>query len=359
MGVSRLARCALRIPDYIVVFVLLSALILGNDLTTTPPLFFLTVHAWSFSSTTSTSDAGSDRRRALLTRRESLHQSAAALIPSSLVLLLSTPPVSAAGLNSGVPNSYDEISERLSSNNLQQIPASQAFRSGTDNTPYPGWLQGTWKLKQTLVAVETPLGLAYAGGPNGVESIAEKSMAESRSKLGIPVELQVRYVPSNGITVEDRLYNTRQRLDTFAGRSVVAQVEYADTKASNRAAFQAATGRDNDPLETTFIRYKGPAAQKVFVTAHSGLVDESLDSWLGFECQRSLFALTNQSTAPPITTDTELIFSYRKIDNDNIEGKLRIAGYLNPNDKLYFQARNRAVTIQDYTLELRRVQEVA
>lgn len=301
-----------------------------------------------------------------LTRRVWLERGFLAVISSPYIEILHPVPASAA-VASSTPSGYVEISERLTANSLQQIPSSQAFNSGTDNTPYPEWLKGTWRLKQTLVAVDTPLGLSYAGGPNGVESIAEKSIAESRSKVGVPFELQVRYITSNGMVVEDRLYNTQQRLDAFAGRSVVAQVDYADTRASNRAAFQAVTQRVDDPLETTYIRFKGPAAQKSFVTAHhrnvnSGFADVTEDgptSWVGFECQRSLFALTNQSTAPPITTDTEFVFSYSKLSDDHIQGKLRIVGYLNPNDKLYFQALNRAVTIQDYELDLTRVAPTA
>ena len=300
---------------------------------------------------------------ASLTRRESLTRGIITAIVSHSSTLLYPAP-SCAAVASSIPSSYAEISQRFTASSLQQIPASQDFNSGTDNTPYPEWLQGTWNLTQTLVSVETPLGLPYAGGPNGVESIAEKSITEARSKLGLPVELQVRYIPSNGLVVEDRLFNTQQRLDTFAGRRVVAQVEYADTRASNRAAFRAVTRQNDNPLETTFIRFKGPAAQKTFVTAHhrdvaSGwLVAAQIDPvrWVGFECQRSLFALTNQSTAPPITTDTELVFSFDKLDEHHVQGRLRIAGYLNPNDKLYFQARNRAVTIQDYELALKRVE---
>ena len=301
-----------------------------------------------------------------LTRRVWLKGSLMAMLSSPYVGLLHPVP-SAAAVASSIPLGYADISERLTANRLQQIPSSQAFNSGIDNTPYPDWLNGTWRLTQTLVSVDTPLGLSYAGGPNGVEAIAEKSIAESRSQLGLPVELQVRFITSNSMVVEDRLYNTQQRLDAFAGRSVVAQVAYADTRASNRAAFQAVTQRMDDPLETTYIRFKGPAAQKTFVAAHHRNVEPGFtDStekgttrWVGFECQRSLFALTNQSTAPPITTDTEFVFSYNKISDDHIQGKLRIVGYLNPNDKLYFQALNRAVTIQDYELDLTRVAPTA
>ena len=352
------------------------------------------VHAWSILSPSSSDHRNHDML--VLTRRATLERSVATATASTGALSFffgSTEPAVAAAAapvssKSVVPVGYDEISKRLSADTLTQIPAALPSNNGLDNTVYPDWLQGTWQVTQTLVGVDTPLGLAYAGGPNGVESIAEKSLAESRSQLNRPVQLQLRYVATPPVgggktatVVEDRLFNTRQRLDAFAGRRVVAAVDYADTRASNRAAWEATTGGRSDsnnaviPLTTTLVRFQGPAVQKTFVTAHhsnrveSGYADgndaSSTDStagsrWAGFECQRSIFALTNQSTAPPITTDSELVFSYERIDNKEgdqvVRGRLRIAGYLNPNDdKLYFQARNRAVILQDYTLDLRRV----
>ena len=72
-----------------------------------------------------------------------------------------------------------------------------------------------------------------------------------------------------------------------------------------------------------------------------------------YEVQRSIFALTNQSTSPPITTDSEYIWKWERVTDDRIRGTLRIAGYLSAqNDKLYFETRNRAVSYQDYTLEM-------
>ena len=62
--------------------------------------------------------------------------------------------------------------------------------------------------------------------------------------------------------MEDRLYNTRSRLDAFAGKSVVASVEYAETGGNNRRGNVVLGGSADDPLITTVTQYKGPAAQK-------------------------------------------------------------------------------------------------
>lgn len=179
-------------------------------------------------------------------------------------------------------------------------------------------------------------------------------MDEQNKRLNEPVNLKLRFVKTKFGVVEDRAYNLKSRLDSFAGKSVVASVNYADVRESNRAAVLAAGGTESDPLTTTLVYFKGPAAQKTFVISH-GQDPLDSDAWAGYELDRSIFALTNQSTAPPVTTDTEALYSFERIDSDKVEGRLRLAGYLNPQaDQLYFDARNRAVSLNDYALSLRR-----
>lgn len=227
--------------------------------------------------------------------------------------------------------------------------------NGVDNTYFPDFLCGEWKVTQTLTSITTPLGLKYLGGPNADLSIAEKTFEQTKSQLNKAVKLNLRYVSTRWGVAEDRLFNTKQRLNAFAGKDVVASVQYADVGGSNRKTVLMLGGSEEDPLQTTVVYFKGPAAQKNFVVSHGS---ESLGEgkWVGYELQRSIFALTNQNTAPPVTTDTEYIWKFDMIDDTHTRGTLRIAAYLNAqNDKLYFEARNRAVSLQDYSLSMERV----
>ena len=108
------------------------------------------------------------------------------------------------------------------------------------------------------------------------------------------------------------------------------------------------------------VRFKGPAAQKSFLIGHGRDDDEkgekSQDKFAAYEVIRSIFALTNANTAPPVTTDTELIWLFEKMDDEHIHAKLRIASYLNAqSDKLYFEAKNQAVSFADYDLKLSKI----
>lgn len=250
------------------------------------------------------------------------------------------------------------IAERLDASTLSMPPPSRASElSGVDNTYYPRWMAGTWDVTQTLVNADTPLGLKFVGGPAGSEAIAAKSIEEQKRQLGVPVSLRLRWVPTRFGVAEDRLFNSRERLNAFAGRSVVASVEYSNVGGSNRAGVIALGGREDDPLQTTIVRFKGPAAQKTFLVAHGE--DQYSDEegrFACFELLRSIFALTNQNTAPPVTTDTETIWLFDKVDANTISARLRIASFLNAqSDSLYFDARNRAVSFADYTLTMQKI----
>ncbi|CAB9498103.1 expressed unknown protein [Seminavis robusta] len=270
-----------------------------------------------------------------------------------------------AGVSPSSAATSTSYSERLEQDKLNlPAPSYASELNGVDNTYFPPFLAGTWNVTQTLVSVKTPLGIQFAGGPNGDIQIAQSSIDQMiTQQLDKPVQLQLRYIPTKWGVAEDRLFNTRQRLDAFAGRAVVASVEYANVGGSNRASVLAMGGQDTDPLQTTMIRFKGPAAQKTFVVSHGSSSTSSLSDssvWSGYELQRSIFALTNQNTAPPITTDSELIWEFQPTTTSDtiVQGRLRIAEYLNAqNDKLYFEAGKRAVTLQDYTLVMTKVSE--
>lgn len=289
----------------------------------------------------------SSLRSSELPRRSILEHAIAA---GNLVVWTAASPAANA-----VESSY---TSRFESDLLYQPPiTAQTEINGVDNTYFPSWLAGTWNVTQTLVRVEAPLGLAFAGGPNGVESIGKQTIEDSAKQLNIPVHLSLKFVSTPWGVAEDRIFNTAERLNAFSGRAVVASVDYADVGGSNRASVLAMGGTEETPLQTTFVRFKGPAAQKSFVVSHSPPPKSDLsNSWSGFELQRSIFALTNTNTAPPITTDTEYLWSLRLAHSKQVEGTFRIAGYLNPTDKLYFDAKKRAVTLQDYTLQMIKVE---
>ena len=148
------------------------------------------------------------------------------------------------------------ILERMNVDTLTKIEPTRTSntelkKNGIDNLYYPSWLDGTWDTTQTLIKTSTPLGLKYVGGPNGSISIAKESLAEQEKQLNIPYAFQLKFKNTKFGVSEDRLFNTKQRLNAFAGRNVVSSVEYNDVGVCNRASILAMGGSENDPLQTT------------------------------------------------------------------------------------------------------------
>lgn len=104
-------------------------------------------------------------------------------------------------------------------------------------------MEGEWDATQTLTSTKAPLGLRFIGGPQGSIEVAQKTMEEQSKRIGDPVNLRLRFVKTNLGVVEDRAFNLRSRLDAFAGKSVVASVNYADVRESNRASVLASGGK--------------------------------------------------------------------------------------------------------------------
>ena len=268
---------------------------------------------------------------------------------------------SSSSLSSSLqPSSSSSIGARFESDILTIPPITAGTtNSGHDNLYFPSWMEGAWDVTQTLISTKTPIGIKFIGGPNGSMDIATKTIAEQTNHINEKVKFKLRFVNTRFGVAEDRLYNWRSRLDAFAGKSVVASVSYANVRESNRASILAAGGSELDQLTTTMVYFKGPAAQKTFVISHGqDPIDNNNNNniWSGYELDRSIFALTNLDSAPPITTDAEILYQFKRIDENRVEGRLRLAEYLNPqSDKLHFEARNRAVSINDYTLSLTRI----
>ncbi|KAJ1452859.1 hypothetical protein M885DRAFT_525498 [Pelagophyceae sp. CCMP2097] len=241
------------------------------------------------------------------------------------------------------------LARRFTALTLTQLQGADDAGGGARNLYFPEWMAGDWVVTQTLRNSAAPLGLAFIGGPRASVAVGEATLAEERRRVGVPVVIRLRFLRTKFGVAEDRLFNNRARLDAFAGRPVVASVEYTDTRDSSRAQTRALGGGDEDPLLTTVTYYRGPAAQKVFSLARRAEAFDGGAGWRSSEASRSIFALTNADTAPPITTDSETLLELRRA-GAGVAGRLRLADYLNPTDTLYFDARNRAVAVADYDL---------
>lgn len=240
-----------------------------------------------------------------------------------------------------------ELQLRFNGTEVEKLPSGFIPGWGPDDLYYPSWMEGRWRVEQTLQGYAAPLGKPYLA--NGQSAVAEKVLAEQQSQLGKPVTFELRYIRTqrNNI-VEDRAFNTRAKLDAFAGRDVVKGVEYVDVPDNTReSAMQGGNGAE-DPLRTVVVNFKG-AVQKIFITALQFETAADGDVWRGLASTRTLFAAPGAGYNP-LTVDEEVVTALKR-SAGSVTGRLRLLGFLNPNDQLFFKAGNRAVSIADYSLK--------
>ena len=253
---------------------------------------------------------------------------------------------------------YQEIRARLAAPIVSEAGDGNAM-AGRPEPTLPAWLSGRWRAEQTLTEFNLPLGVQFIGAAGRPLSEAEASAAQTRAQIGKPVTLELRFDAVADGARENRAFNSRSRLDAFAGRSV-----------TKRSQACAVAGVDSPGLACTLVEFTGPVSQKQIVnsmrvaTPSEGTAAPAV---VFSEFTRGIFArLTmpgDTRNFPPITTDSETIVALAPEPAEGggapevVRGKLRLISYLQPYDALYFAAGRKSVSISDYSLTLTRLPE--
>jgi len=234
------------------------------------------------------------------------------------------------------------LQKRFASEDLEKGPSGYITESGPSDLFYPAWMEGEWKVVQTLEKYSAPLGKKFIS--SSVEE-ADKALADQQKQLGKPVTVTLRYIRTKrGNLVEDRTNNLAQRLDAFAGRQVVTNTTYSDAPNFGREDMIKKGDGPDDPLLTTVVYFKG-AVQKTFITAFETESGENF--FRGLESKRSLYRI---GTNAAFAVDEEVVTGLKRKPDGTIIGRLRLLGYLNPNNPSFFETQNKAVTVADYSL---------
>lgn len=249
------------------------------------------------------------------------------------------------------------LAKRFSDDSIDKFPSGFVAPWGPSDLFVPAWMEGSWHVVATLDKVVAPLGLKFVSNGGSDIRAAQSTMDEQAKQLGVPVEYDLRFLKTaRGNVVEDRLFNSESKINAYAGRPVVKRVRYADVPGSNREDATKRGDGPDDPLLTTVVYTKG-AVQKVFITAFQSEPEatsaDGASVWRGCQSTRTLFAAPSAGYNP-LAVDEEVVTEFRRTAAGNILGRIRLLGFLNPNDPLFFQAGNKAVTIAEYALRFSR-----
>lgn len=224
---------------------------------------------------------------------------------------------------------------------------------------------GEWNVQSTFTAIHTPLGNKYV--PDGFLQTAHQLPQDGG--VGSTYEYSLRFystlpdtldnnmrvalglgMPHDAI-IADKAYNTRSTTDAFLGyKGAVEHVEYDPRDAPLRQSVTMSTlGPDMMPLPPRRIELY---TNRVQSSSMNGDLDEC-SVFTTSELARQVFVAVRDVQV----TDYEVLNEYRKVKDDTsvILGKQRSVVYLQPQEALYFEARNRAVAVYDYEFAMKRV----
>ena len=128
---------------------------------------------------------------------------------------------------------YQELCARLAAPIVSEAGDGNAM-AGRPEPMLPAWLSGRWRAEQTLTDFNMPLGVQFIGAAGRPLSEAEASAAQTRAQIGKPVTLELRFNAVAGGAREDRAFNSRSRLDAFAGRSVTKRSQACSDRTGHR-----------------------------------------------------------------------------------------------------------------------------
>eukprot|EP00419_Tripos_fusus_P007937 CAMPEP_0172678288 /NCGR_PEP_ID=MMETSP1074-20121228/15294_1 /TAXON_ID=2916 /ORGANISM="Ceratium fusus, Strain PA161109" /LENGTH=333 /DNA_ID=CAMNT_0013496299 /DNA_START=24 /DNA_END=1025 /DNA_ORIENTATION=- len=272
------------------------------------------------------------------------------------MLIVTTSASMLGSLAGQQPAVAEDLKRRLSEKILDKLPSGFIAPWGPRDLYYPTWMQGNWHVQAVQTDYLAPMGLQYVGNSGSTPGMAVQTLKEQQSRLGEKSEYDLAYMLSKSKHVlEDRKFNSAARINAYAGRKVVKRVEYADVPGNTREDALKNGDGPEDPLLTTLVYFKG-GAQKVFVLGFQSEEQDSGNVWRGSQSVRTLFAAPGTG-ANPLVVDEEVLTELRRQPNGSVDARVRLIGYLNPNDPLFFQAGNKAVTIADYSLQFSRLAE--
>ncbi|MEW5297055.1 MAG: hypothetical protein WDW36_000288 [Sanguina aurantia] len=167
-------------------------------------------------------------------------------------------------------------------------------------------------------------------------------MADVGAAMEGPLRYRARYVssPQEGGTVADRPYNIQQCVDAFLGYASVKGVEYAPEKNPTRLAVIYNTPRKDIRAITEDSR-----KAEIFINnrSHEASADGSV--FVGIETFRQVTQASQQGGVG----DYSVLASYSLQPDGSVNVRQRVAAFLQPQDALFFESKNQAVALYDYT----------
>jgi len=220
------------------------------------------------------------------------------------------------------------------------------FNRPPGEAEYPEWLLGEWDVVQNFG------GYLFPNKNIPKEKVVADEDVPGFKQLSIIMLPDIgketftykkRFIERNGVVVEDRPFNFANQIDKFCGRATITAVDYEPERNPNRMS-----------LSFNPTNKKNVQRIELFANARDAqLVDEN--TFLQSEYLRQVtFYIPNLSgVVLQIIADYQNFWVYRKNPQDSsVQVSLLTAGYLQPQDALFFDSPTQPVVLYSHQLAL-------
>ena len=255
--------------------------------------------------------------------------------------------------------------KRLLAQELSALSSSSIGPFADQELYYPSFLFGSWKTTATLVRKVYPYGPSYVPS----NSLIDGSPRNRNEQPGSTTSYETHYFSTlandaaNRLTVTlgtgvpksrviaDRAYNAVAISRAYQQLTPVQQVEWDPSKDPTRLTLNFGAGPVADDM-----RPLGPRRGEVYIRSRQSETQDDV-----YSCSELSRSVT-LAAGSVVVSDTESITEFRRVDNDHVRARNRIAVYLTPNPNsregvLWQQVGGKAVAFFDYDIDMKRERE--
>lgn len=312
-------------------------------------------------------------RRSFFAESTQKTTAAALLAGSSSSLLIKHPRVSLAAETTLTGPKAGGLATQLAKKDPSALK-NKIFNIPPSLQTYPSWMEGTWKITSRFA------GYLFPSKTIPKDQILQDFVVPGFQKCSIAatadvgkeqVQYDMRIIPTNNnnnkkepLFVEDRSFNFQSSINAYLGYGAVQQVLYDGSKNPNRLGIDFVDYRTiNAERIELFCNARESESYSIPTTTTTTTNDASTtnDNSSNNTYQRIFVASehvkqvtfgtgSTQGVPRQVGTNYGLYWTWKDQGPNRISGNLLVAGYLDPQDSLYFQEPTDPVVVYSHQL---------
>lgn len=230
------------------------------------------------------------------------------------------------------------LAARLAKRDPKEL-CNRMFSLPPQSQQYPTWMVGDWRVSSNFNGYIFPSTIPRERLTSNivVPGFQKCSIAATADVGKDNVSYGFRIDPSTYL--EDRRFNFQQSIDAYLGYHAVNDVIYDGKENPNR-------------ISIDFVDYKTVNAERIELFANARESECDQDTFVCSEYMRQVTFGTGQTYGVPrqVVTNYALYWTWQRLDDGTLRGNLLTAGYLDPQDAMYFEEPSGPVTVYSHVL---------